>query len=68
MTNEEAYQSFKETCTEEVRSLMAEHGRKLLQEVSKRPASRDKDYRMELARDKIPKNDRPGDDGTLRSV
>ena len=54
MTNEEAYQSFKETCTEEVRSLMAEHGRKLLQEVSKRPASRDEDYRMELARDKIP--------------
>ena len=44
----------KETCTEEVRSLMAEHGRRFLQEVSKRPASRDKDYRMQLARDKIP--------------
>ena len=54
MTNEEAYQSFKETCTEEVRSLMAEHGRIMLQEVSKRPASRDKDYRIELARDKVP--------------
>ena len=55
MTHEEAYQSFKETCTEEVRSLMEEHCRRLLEEVSRRPPSTDKDYRMELARDKIPK-------------
>ena len=54
MTHEEAYHSFKETCREEVKILMAEHGRRMLEEVSKRPQSRDKDYSMELARDKIP--------------
>ena len=54
MTHEDAYHSFKETCREEVKILMAEHGRRMLEEGSKRPQSRDKDYRMELARDKIP--------------
>ena len=52
MTHEEAYHSIKETCREEVKILMAEHGRRLMEEVSKRPPSRDNDYRMELARDK----------------
>ena len=54
MTNEEAYKSFKENCREPVRALMEEHVKKILAKVSKRPESADKDYRIELARDRIP--------------
>ena len=54
MTNEEAHESFKENCREAVRALMEEHSGKMLEKVSKRPDSRDRDYRIELARDRIP--------------
>ena len=54
MTNEEAYESFKEDCREPVRALMVEHGKKMLEKVLKRPESDDKEYRIQLARDRIP--------------
>ena len=43
MTNEEAYQSFKENCTEQVRALMEEHSKNILEKVLKRPESADKE-------------------------
>ena len=54
MTNEEAYESFKENCREPVRALIEEHGKNMLEKVSKRPDSVDKDYRIALAWDWIP--------------
>ena len=54
MTNEEAYQSFKENCTEQVRALMEEHSKNILEKVLKRPESADKEYRIQLARDRMP--------------
>ena len=54
MTNEEAYQRFKENCSEKVRALMEVHGNRMLQQVSKRPDSSEKPYRIVLARKNIP--------------
>ena len=54
MTDKEAYQSFYENCTDDIKVLMAEHGRAMEILFSKRPESADKQYRIQLARERVP--------------
>ena len=53
-TNEEAYQSFKENCSEAVGRVMARHGLELVEKYSVRKDSADKQYRLQHARVVVP--------------
>ena len=54
MTNEEAYQSFHESCADDIKVLMEEHGQSMEAVVAQRPESSDKQYRLQLARERVP--------------
>ena len=54
MTDKEAYQSFYENCTDDIKVLMAEHGRAMEILFSKRPESADKQVMIQLARERVP--------------
>ena len=53
-TNEEAYQSFKETCSEEVGIVMTRQSLELVEKYSERKDSEDKQYRLQHAREVVP--------------
>ena len=54
MTNEETYESFKESCKAEVTAIMVKHSQERMAFYSRRPDSHDKDYRMRHAHESIP--------------
>ena len=53
-TNEEAYLEFKESCQDEVASIMSKHSAELVGKYRNRPDSADKDYRLNYYREKLP--------------
>jgi hypothetical protein len=55
MTNDECYQSFKESCTQEIGFIMKEHARQIVQTHSKRPDSTDKQWRLKYATEELPR-------------
>ena len=56
MTNEESYESFKETCIKEVKGVMVKHSEEMTTVYEKRKASPDKDYRIKYAPQQVPQS------------
>ena len=54
-TNEEAYISFKESASNDIGSIMSKHAEEQIKIFEKRVESRDKQYRLQYARDILPK-------------
>ena len=54
-TDDEAYQGFKETCSEEVESIMLMYSEQQKEKYSKRQDSESKEYRMKYATEVLPK-------------
>ena len=52
-TNEEAYASFKENCTEEVGKIMKNHAQTQIEKLSKRPDSEEKQHRIKYTLEKL---------------
>ena len=56
ITNDECYQSFKEICSEEIRSIMHTHAKCMHDMHSKRPDSEDKRWRLQYAEEVLSGN------------
>ena len=54
MTNQESYDSFKESCLEKVREVMKAHAQERKAVYEKRNASADKEYRLHYTEEKLP--------------
>ena len=54
MTNDETYQSFKENCSNQVKQIMEKHSEKRMAAIMKRPASQDREYRLQYAQESLP--------------